>query len=158
LLETAYSVKNYNYLGGAYGKASEREIMAEIKNNGPVVMSFEPNHDFMYYRSGIYEVKSAVMNSDPEWVIKFINKKELRKKWTIQFYVSVGVKKKVLNIGFYKIVGGLIGVKTAILGIYFFFFKCFRLRRGIDALGIESMVEIAEPIIIKRSKSDSSSN
>ncbi len=29
--------------------------MSEIKNNGPVVMSFEPTHEFMYYQSGIYE-------------------------------------------------------------------------------------------------------
>lgn len=49
LLEKIYKVKNYKFIGGAYGKSNEREMMLEIKNNGPIVASFEPRYDFMYY-------------------------------------------------------------------------------------------------------------
>jgi len=30
------------------------EIMLEIYNHGPVVVSFEPNFDLMYYGEGVY--------------------------------------------------------------------------------------------------------
>lgn len=48
--------------------------MLEIKNNGPVVMNFEPTMEFMYYREGIYHSKDAAdwieANSDkPTWVL-----------------------------------------------------------------------------------------
>lgn len=29
-------------------------MMEEIYENGPIVVSFEPNYDFMYYSEGIY--------------------------------------------------------------------------------------------------------
>jgi hypothetical protein len=46
--------------------------MTEIKENGPVVVSFEPGMDFMYYNSGIYNsvpAESWVKNHEenPEW-------------------------------------------------------------------------------------------
>jgi cathepsin C len=46
--------------------------MEEIMNNGPIVMSFEPAYDFMYYKSGIYHSVDAadwIKNdeSSPEW-------------------------------------------------------------------------------------------
>jgi cathepsin C len=37
--------------------------MEEVKKNGPVVVSFEPAHDFMYYRKGIYHSVEA-----NEWI------------------------------------------------------------------------------------------
>lgn len=42
-------LRNYKYLGGSYGRVSESVIMSEIMANGPVVLSFEPSYDFMYY-------------------------------------------------------------------------------------------------------------
>ena len=45
--------------------SNEREIMSEIYFNGPVVMSFEPSHDFMYYSNGIYH--STDHNLRSEW-------------------------------------------------------------------------------------------
>ena len=47
-------------MGGAYGHSSERKIMEEILKNGPVVMNFEPEFDFMFYGGGVYHsVKAA---------------------------------------------------------------------------------------------------
>jgi cathepsin C len=70
-IETAYGVKDYRYVGGAYGLTNEVEIMNEIYNNGPVVINFEPTFDFMYYSGGIYHSKEADWVHDhstrPEW-------------------------------------------------------------------------------------------
>lgn len=38
---------------------SERAIMEEIHTNGPVILNFEPNFDFMYYSGGIYHSVDA---------------------------------------------------------------------------------------------------
>lgn len=34
-------------------------MMTEIKENGPIVVSFEPGMDFMYYHSGVYHSVDA---------------------------------------------------------------------------------------------------
>ena len=56
-------MKNYRYIGGGYGLGSERAIMMEIYNNGPVIVNFEPTYDFMYYSGGIYHSVDAA-----EWI------------------------------------------------------------------------------------------
>ena len=72
-LDKVYKVKEYKYIGGEYGKSSEREIMLEIMNNGPIVMNFEPTFEFMYYEKGIYFSKDAAPwildhENKPDWV------------------------------------------------------------------------------------------
>ena len=47
-------------------------MMEEIKKNGPIVVSFEPHFDFMYYNGGIYH---SVEPS--EW----IQKNETKPSW-----------------------------------------------------------------------------
>jgi len=49
-----YKVKDYWHIGGSYGKCNQRDMMIEIKKNGPIVASFQPDLAFMTYRSGIY--------------------------------------------------------------------------------------------------------
>lgn len=44
---------------GNYGKTTERLIMLEIMNNGPVVLNFEPTEEFSYYKSGIFHSMPA---------------------------------------------------------------------------------------------------
>ena len=60
--------ESYQYLGGAYGKSSEKKMMKEIHENGPIVVSFEPGKirffifpgmDFMYYSEGVYHSVDA---------------------------------------------------------------------------------------------------
>jgi len=53
-LNKVYRVRKYRYLGGSYGKCNEYEIMKDVLENGPVVVSFEPDYFFMHYKSGIY--------------------------------------------------------------------------------------------------------
>ena len=71
-LEKTYRVKDYKYVGGALGKCNERVMMEEIKENGPVVVNFEPDTAFMYYGGGVYHSVDAadwILNGEPapEW-------------------------------------------------------------------------------------------
>jgi len=50
-----YKVQEYGYVGGFYGASREANIMEEIYRRGPVAIAIEPQDDFMYYNSGIYE-------------------------------------------------------------------------------------------------------
>lgn len=47
-------MESYDFVGGAYGRSSERNMMIEIEKNGPITASFEPAYDFMFYNHGVY--------------------------------------------------------------------------------------------------------
>jgi cathepsin C len=44
----------YGYIGDYYGGSSAAKMMQELYENGPVVVSFEPTDEFMYYGEGIF--------------------------------------------------------------------------------------------------------
>jgi cathepsin C len=52
-----YRVDNHRYINSWYGNfnSSVELIKEEIYRNGPVVLSFEPSQDFMFYSGGIYK-------------------------------------------------------------------------------------------------------
>jgi len=60
-----FRATNHHYVGGYYGASEETLIRAELVARGPVVMSFEPREDFMYYKSGVY--KSGPNKIHQEW-------------------------------------------------------------------------------------------
>lgn len=64
MLEKRWRADNYHYVGGYYGGASENAIMRELVSGGPLVASFEPKNDVMYYGGGIYK---SVPNQRAEW-------------------------------------------------------------------------------------------
>jgi len=49
-----YFAKNYRYVGGYYGSCNELLMMKEIKANGPVVVAFQAPSTLFYYRGGIF--------------------------------------------------------------------------------------------------------
>lgn len=63
--EQRYRAVNHHYVGGFYGGAEAELIRHELVKNGPLVMSFEPKEDFMYYKSGVY--KSSPNKIHQEW-------------------------------------------------------------------------------------------
>jgi len=63
--EVRFRAINHHYVGGYYGGSEEHLIKEELMANGPVVMSFEPREDFMYYKSGVY--KSGAHKIHQEW-------------------------------------------------------------------------------------------
>mmetsp|Transcript_112768 Transcript_112768/g.318788 ORF Transcript_112768/g.318788 Transcript_112768/m.318788 type:complete len:586 (-) Transcript_112768:159-1916(-) len=60
-----YRATAHHYVGGFYGGSDEALIREELTNNGPIVLSFEPKEDFMYYKEGIYQ--SAPNKIHQEW-------------------------------------------------------------------------------------------
>jgi len=60
-----YRAVNHHYVGGYYGGSAEEQIRTELVKDGPLVMSFEPKEDFMYYSNGIY--RSAPGKIHQEW-------------------------------------------------------------------------------------------
>merc|ERR1719183_853666 len=56
-----YRVDNHRYINSWYGNfnSSADAIKEEIYRNGPVVLSFEPAEDFMFYSDGVYRSAPA---------------------------------------------------------------------------------------------------
>ena len=69
-----YRAKNYRYIGGSYGKCSQKSMMKELYKNGPIVVSFEPDYNFMMYKSGIYHAIT-----EDNWIDKGLPKPEWQK-------------------------------------------------------------------------------
>jgi len=70
-----YRAGNHRYINSFYGNFSsgDEEIKEEIYRNGPVVLSFEPAEDFMFYSEGIYRSPNSTsklrkhVDFDQEW-------------------------------------------------------------------------------------------
>jgi len=53
-LQKRWRASNYHYVGGFYGNSSAGPMMEELYNHGPMVVSFEPSDDFMFYAGGVF--------------------------------------------------------------------------------------------------------
>eukprot|EP00746_Dinoflagellata_sp_MGD_P128942 gnl/MRDRNA2_/MRDRNA2_63218_c0_seq2.p1 gnl/MRDRNA2_/MRDRNA2_63218_c0~~gnl/MRDRNA2_/MRDRNA2_63218_c0_seq2.p1 ORF type:complete len:518 (-),score=118.32 gnl/MRDRNA2_/MRDRNA2_63218_c0_seq2:7-1560(-) len=66
-----YRASSHRYVGSWYGNSTEKAIMEELVHKGPLVLSFEPADDFMFYSDGIYQsagpAKKPLEESRPEW-------------------------------------------------------------------------------------------
>mmetsp|Transcript_9130 Transcript_9130/g.24746 ORF Transcript_9130/g.24746 Transcript_9130/m.24746 type:complete len:518 (-) Transcript_9130:447-2000(-) len=87
-LQKRWRADNHHYVGGYYGAASEQEMMRELVRNGPLVASFEPKADIMYYSGGIYK---SVPQQRTEWekvdhavLLIGFGEEQGRKYWTLQ--------------------------------------------------------------------------
>jgi len=60
-----YRAHNHHYVGGYYGASDADAIRQELVERGPLVMSFEPKEDFMYYKNGVY--RSGPNKIHQEW-------------------------------------------------------------------------------------------
>lgn len=131
-----YKTKNYHYVGGSYGKCSEKLMMEELLMNGPLVISFQVDFNFMFYKKGIYHSvkKNSWKNKNlpkPEWVI--VDHSVLLVGW--------GEDKETKEK--FWIAQNTWGPKWGEKGL-------FRIRRGVDELGIESVCEAGDPYILER--------
>jgi hypothetical protein len=45
-IKNAVKIKDYGYIEGRYGLSNHYNIMKELKNNGPLVLSFSPDEAF----------------------------------------------------------------------------------------------------------------
>lgn len=109
--------------------------MKELYENGPLVVSFEPDYNFMMYKSGIYH-----SIDEKTWMTNGVPKPEWEK-----------VDHSVLLVGWgedsnsgekFWIIQNTWGESWGENGF-------FRMKRGNDEFGIESICEAADPFYIK---------
>jgi cathepsin C len=66
-----YRATSHRYVGSWYGNSTEQAIMEELVHKGPLVLSFEPADDFMFYSDGVYQSAGKpgppIEESRPEW-------------------------------------------------------------------------------------------
>jgi len=119
------------YVGGFFGKTTELLLMEELYNNGPVVVSFEPKPSFTYYKGGIYtpleDTVQQEFNGDAQWMK--VDHSVLLYGWGEE----KGVK--------YWLIQNSWGEGWGENGN-------FRIVRGQNVLGIESLGEAANPRIV----------
>jgi len=127
-------VANNRYVGGSYGKCSEEKILREVYDNGPIVISLEPDYSFMFYKSGIY------MSPTNNWFINNLPKPEWEKVDHSMVLVGWGVDNVNGKDVKYWIIQNSWGSNWGENGF-------MRFIRGIDHLGIESICETADPIL-----------
>ena len=127
-------VANNRYVGGSYGKCSEEKILREVYDNGPIVISLEPDYSFMFYKSGIY------MSPNNNWFINNLPKPEWEKVDHSMVLVGWGVENKNGKNVKYWVIQNSWGSNWGENGY-------MRFIRGIDHLGIESICETADPIL-----------
>jgi len=121
-LARKWRADNHHYVGGYYGAATEREMMRELVNGGPLVASFEPKADIMYYSGGIYK---SVPNQRTEWE---------------------KVDHAVLLVGFGEEDGQKYWILQNSWGKEWGETGFFRMARGSDESGIESIVVSADVV------------
>lgn len=113
---------NYHYVGGYYGGSTEEGIMRELVHGGPLVASFEPKNDIMYYGGGVYK---RVPNQRSEWE---------------------QVDHAVLLVGFGEDAGEKYWTLQNSWGDTWGEDGFFRVVRGTDESGIESIVVAADVV------------
>lgn len=154
-LKRYFVISDRKYVGGAYGKTNEYEMMKELNDHGPVVVSFEPDEGFQNYSSGVYtqaDFKGWKMEGgpQPEWLK--VDHSVLLYGWGYEDkplkYGNVCSEKNTCDsrnleahceckrVKYWKLVnswGSDWGEKNG----------TFRMERGIDLFGIESIAESA---------------
>ena len=133
-LPFVYKVNDFKYIGGSYGQCSEKKMMDELYKNGPIVISFEPDYNFMMYKSGVYHAID-----DNTWIKRGLAKPEWEKVDHSVLLVGWGVDKRTGEK--FWILQNTWGQNWGENGF-------FRLRRGTDELGVESICESGTPVKI----------
>lgn len=108
-------------------------MMEELKK-GPIVVSFEPDYNFMMYKGGVYHAFD-----EDTWISRSLPKPEWEKVDHSVLLVGWGEEEDTGEK--YWIIQNTWGPNWGENGF-------FRMRRGTDEFGIESICETATPVII----------
>lgn len=115
----------YGYIGGYYGACNEPLMMLELVKNGPIGVAFEVYQDFFNYKGGIYHHTGLLDKFNPLEV-------------TNHAVLAVGYGEESKTNEKYWIIKNSWGDAWGENGY-------FRIRRGTDECGIESMAATALP-------------
>jgi hypothetical protein len=127
-----YYVKNYRYVGGYYGGCNEVAMMKEIYEGGPIIVAFEAPSSLYYYDGGVFD---GPISKKVDQHVKGIN------PWEATNHAVVAVGWGITLDGVkYWIIKNTWGKTWGENGY-------FRIKRGEDVCGIESMAVTADPIL-----------
>ena len=127
------TVEQYGYIGGYYGAGTAELMQKELRARGPFVVSFEPHRDFSYYTSGVYHSVSNrpagedMREADLAW--EQVDHSVLLVGWGVE-----------AGLPYWKLQNSW-GASWGEGGF-------FRIRRGVDESGVESMPEFAIPRLL----------
>ena len=116
---------DYYYIGGFYGACNEPQMRLELVKNGPVAVGFEVYSDFQHYTGGIYHHTELEDRFNP---------------WEITNHVVLVIGYGEENGVKYWIVKNSWGPDWGEQGY-------FRIMRGNDECGMESMAMAATPVV-----------
>ncbi|MCQ2817600.1 MAG: hypothetical protein MJ252_10080 [archaeon] len=135
-------VSDYYYVGGAYMKSNEENIMKDLYLNGPLAISFEPDSTFSTYSKGVFtgnkfQIKDLIIKEKED---------KIQKEWErvdhSVLLVGWGEEEIEGNTVKYWVIQNSWGNKWGVHGFAKFL-------RGIDLDGIESIGEAAIPTLIE---------
>jgi cathepsin C len=134
LSKLKFSVSDYYYAGGSYGRTNEQNLLEEVYKNGPMVVSLEPEYSFMMYRSGVYDVNAK------NWFKSNLSKPDWQKVDHSVLLVGWGEEEvKGKNVKYWLLQNSW-GRNWGEAGY-------MKFKRGVDLLGIESIGEAAIPTL-----------
>jgi len=136
-----YRAANHRYINSWYGNfnSSVDAIKEEIYQNGPVVLSFEPAEDFMFYSEGVYR-SSAENAAKGKGILKAPRKHiDFDQEWERVDHAVVTIGWGEDNGQKYWLIQNSWGPDWGEDGM-------FRIAMGTDESGIESIPEAADVI------------
>jgi len=118
-----YMAANYRYVGGYYGSCNELLMMKEIMRGGPVIVAFQAPSSLFYYTGGIFTGPPPKHEGVTENGVRY---------WEQTNHAVVAMGWGEENGHKYWIIKNTWGPKWGEKGY-------FRIQRGTDECGIESM-------------------
>jgi len=119
-----YYVNDYHYIGGYYGACNEVDMMKEIHQNGPIIVAFQAPGSLFYYTDGIFHGPKSEWTEDNH--VPGLN------IWEQTNHAVVGIGWGEEKGNKYWIMKNTWGASWGEAGY-------FRIARGVDECGIESM-------------------
>lgn len=126
-----YFARNYRYVGGYYGSCNELLMMKEIMRNGPVIVAFQAPGSLFYYHGGIFTGPPPKHEGVTEHGVRY---------WEQTNHAVVAMGWGEENGHKYWIIKNTWGPKWGEKGY-------FRIQRGTDECGIESMATTFDVVL-----------
>lgn len=131
---------NWRYIGGAYGKSSEMAMREALRLRGPIAASFEPSPEFPVYKSGVFHTPVTFLKEHRPGDDTFPWEKVDHAVVIVGYGISIDPLTG-LGLPYWKVMNSW-GPHWGENGF-------FRIVRGVDELGIESIAVEASPHLLR---------